>query len=79
MADYKGVVEHMVAASGKPLSQVSTEIGRARTFLNASMAREGWSPRADTLAEICGACGYELVARGHGEEIPLGGAGAPIR
>ena len=64
-------IREMGARSGVTLADASRSMGRDRTYLNAALSR-GSVPRADTLAEICDAMGYELQA------VPKGG-GEPIR
>lgn len=51
----------MIEMSGKSGRQVAREIGRSESFVSSSLA-QGVRPRADTLARVAQACGYELVA-----------------
>ena len=50
----------IIEASGKSGRQVAREIGRSESFISSSLA-QGVCPRADTLARVARACGYELV------------------
>ncbi len=50
----------IIEASGKSGRQVAREIGRSESFVSSSLA-QGVCPRADTLARVARACGYELV------------------
>ena len=69
--DVLQAIREMGARSGVTLADASRSMGKSRTFLNATISR-GSAPRADTLAEVCDAMGYELQA------VPKGG-GEPIR
>lgn len=51
----------MIKTSGKSGRQVAREIGRSDSFVSSTLA-QGVCPRADTLAKVAHACGYELVA-----------------
>ena len=66
-------VRRMVAGSGKPIRQVSRDMGRAVTYLSAALSR-GSSLSADNLAIAAKACGYriEAVRESDGERIELG-------
>ena len=50
----------IIEASGKSGRQVAREIGRSDSFVSSSLA-QGVCPRADTLARVAHACGYELI------------------
>lgn len=50
----------MIETSGKSGRQVAREIGRSDSFVSSTLA-QGVCPRADTLAKVANACGYELV------------------
>ena len=50
----------IIESSGKSGRQVAREIGRSESFISSSLA-QGVCPRADTLARVARACGYELV------------------
>ena len=50
----------IIESSGKSGRQVAREIGRSESFISSSLA-QGVCPRADTLARVASACGYELV------------------
>ena len=50
----------IIEASGKSGRQVAREIGRSDSFVSSSLA-QGVCPRADTLARVAHACGYELA------------------
>ena len=50
----------IIEASGKSGRQVAREIGRSDSFVSSSLA-QGVCPRADTLAHVAHACGYELA------------------
>lgn len=67
----KQAIDKMCEEAGKSQRTVSKEIGRNPSFLSTSMSK-GSVPRVDTMAAIARACGFELVLRGHGVEIPLG-------
>ena len=67
----KQAIDKMCEEAGKSQRTVSKEIGRNPSFLSTSMSK-GSVPRVDTMVKIAGACGFELVLRGHGVEIPLG-------
>ena len=63
-------IRHMCEAAGKGTTVVSRDIERASSFVGSILSR-GSVPKADTLARIAEACGYEVVLRGHGEEITI--------
>lgn len=67
-SDFEGLIRHMIDKSGKTGVEVSGDIGRSGNYIWA-MLRNGTTPRADLLASIAAACGYELVLSGHGETI----------
>ena len=50
----------MIEASGKSGRQVAREIGRSESFVSSTLA-QGVCSRADTLARVAEACGYEIV------------------
>ena len=58
--DAHNAMRVMIEASGKSGRQVAREIGRSASFISSSLA-QGVCPRADTLARVARACGYELV------------------
>lgn len=62
--------KRMVRMSGKPSSQIAREIGRAESFVRATIS-QGTRPRVDTFAEIAEACGYEVVLRSGSDEFTL--------
>ena len=63
-------IRHMCDKSGKGSTIVSRDIGRVSSFVGTILSR-GSVPKADTLAEIAEACGYELALIGHGEKIVI--------
>ena len=65
-----GAIGAMVSGSGKSRRQISLEMGRHENFLTTKI-QERSSPRADSLAEIAAACGYQLQLVGHGEVIVI--------
>ena len=71
--DTTDVMRLMVAASGKSAIALSRELGRGDTFLTSTMTRRS-RPRVDTFVAFARACGYEVVLRGHGEELSLSDA-----
>lgn len=50
----------IIESSGKSGRQVAREIGRSESFISSTLS-QGVCPRADTLARVAHACGYELV------------------
>lgn len=60
----------MIKQSGKSARTVSKDIGRSPTFLSASLA-QGNGVSVNTLILVANEAGYELVLKGHGEEIPI--------
>lgn len=70
--DSKQAIEKMCGVAGKSQRTVSSEIGRNPTFIGTTLSK-GSVPRVDTMAKIAEACGFELVLRGHGVTIELGG------
>lgn len=63
-------IRHMCDKAGKGTTVVSKDIGRGSSFVGSILSR-GSVPKADTLAEIAEACGYELALIGHGEQIVI--------
>ena len=63
-------IRHMCEVSGKGSTIVSKDIGRVSSFVGTILSR-GSVPKADTLAEIAEACGYQLALIGHGEQIVI--------
>lgn len=63
-------IRHMCDKAGKGTTIVSRDIGRGSSFVGSILSR-GSVPKADTLAEIAEACGYELMLVGHGEQITI--------
>lgn len=55
-------IRAMIAESGKNAVAVSTEMGRSRNYIGSS-ANRNQNMGTETLAEICDACGYDLVIR----------------
>lgn len=67
----------IIEASGKSGRQVAREIGRSDSFVSSSLA-QGVCPRADTLAHVAHACGYELALIPRREADRLMGTGGGI-
>lgn len=65
-------IQGMVEVSGKSQREVSQEIGKVPTFIGTTVYRRS-SPRADTLARIAEACGFQLVLEGHGTRMVIDG------
>lgn len=63
-------IRHMIDESGISCRSLSASIGRSPTFVSTTLAKDS-TPRADTLAAMADAMGYELVLRGRGEEIRI--------
>lgn len=61
-------VKHMLDVSDKTANEVSLAMGKHRNFIATSIYKDS-TPRIDTLAQIASLTGYELILRGHGEEI----------
>lgn len=57
---FQELIRHMLAASGKSAAQVSRELGNDSNHLSVILS-SGRTPRADLLAKIADACGYELI------------------
>lgn len=67
---------HMIDSSSKSRSLVSTELGKTRNYIASSVKQSAnrgtlWNPYSDTLVSIAKLCDYEVVLKGHGEEIKL--------
>ena len=63
-------IRRLCESSGMGTIEVSQAMGKSRGYLSATISR-GNVPRADTLAQIAQACGYELVLEGRGERIVI--------
>ena len=74
--DAKEALRLIIEESDKSGRQVAREIGRSESFISSSLA-QGVCPRADTLARVAHACGYELaiVTRSEAERISDTGRG----
>lgn len=68
--DIAGLVRHMVAMSGKSQRQISLDLGKSGSWLSTTLYNGG-NMRVDTLCEVAGACGYDLMVSGHGESFSL--------
>lgn len=66
----KDALSEIVAVSGKSPITVSREMGRADTFVSATISR-GSVPKLDTFAEIAAICGFEVVLRNPTREITI--------
>lgn len=67
----------IIEGSGKSGRQVAREIGRSDSFVSSSLA-QGVCPRADTLARVARACGYELALIPRSEAYRLAESGTSI-
>lgn len=63
-------IRRMCDESGVGPTQVSQAIGRARTFLSATLSR-GNIPRVDTMAKVAQACGYRLILESDTDRIVI--------
>lgn len=59
-------IKAMMSESGTTATDLSSALGRHRNFVATTLSR-GSTPRADTLANMAHAMGYELVLRKAGE------------
>lgn len=60
----------MLRVSGKSANSVSLAMGKHRNFISSTIYQRS-TPRSDNLAKIAELCGYELILKGHGEEIEI--------
>lgn len=65
-------VRHIVDKSDKSQRALADELGRAPAFVSSMLTRNT-DPRLSTFASLAGACGYDLVLRGHDEEVTIDG------
>lgn len=72
--DFFDVLREMLRTSGNTATGMSQKLGRSNSFLSMAF-HDKKSPRTDTLAAICEACGYELIIRGRGSEYTLSSQG----
>lgn len=68
-------IDRMLETSGETKAGVSGALGKHRNYLSSTIYQKA-VPKTDTMAEIANAMGYELVLRGHGEEIVIDAPGA---
>jgi len=68
--DASEALRRMIRMSGKSNRQISREIGKADSFVSASLA-QGVRPRIDTFARIAEACGYEVLVRSADDSFSL--------
>ncbi|MEG0374213.1 MAG: hypothetical protein RR672_01150 [Raoultibacter sp.] len=66
----RAAIETMMKGSRYNGSQLSSAMGKHRNFLSTTFTK-GSIPRVDTLAHMAQVMGYELVLKGHGEEIVI--------
>lgn len=71
-APYVHLVKNMIEKSGRSAAEISRDIGRSSNYIS-SMVYNMTVPRADLLADIAHACGYELQLVGHGETLDVPG------
>lgn len=62
------VLPSMVERSGMKKRAISRAIGKHENYLAVTLQKNS-IPQIDTMAALANAMGYELVLRGHGEEI----------
>lgn len=74
--DTADCIRHMIERAGKSGRQVSAELGKAPTYLSASLAKGG-NMTAENLARIAKTVDYRLVLEGHGESIEVTPRGGP--
>lgn len=65
-----GAIKKMIANSGKSARAVSVEMGKSPNYMGATLAKVS-DIGAANVARVAKACGYELILKGHGEEIPI--------
>ena len=65
-------IQHMIATSGTNASRLALDLGKSRGYISEMVARNK-NVGASTLAESAGEMGYELLLRGHDEEIVIDG------
>lgn len=58
--DANEAIKLMVASTGKSMRTISGELGMRHTYVK-DLTRKPSVPRADTLARIADACGFDLV------------------
>ncbi len=63
-------IQTMLAKSGKSANSVSLAMGKHRNYIATAIYKQS-DPQADNLAKIAELCGYELILKGHGEEIAI--------
>lgn len=60
----------MIEKTGTNKAELSRAIGRSDRFVSTTLGK-GSIPRLDTMAALADVMGYELVLRGHGDEIVI--------
>lgn len=63
-------IKHIIGKSGKSGIKVSQSLGRSDYYISTAISN-GRDVGCSTMAAIAEACGYELILKGHGEEIPI--------
>lgn len=58
--DVERVLKMVVDSSGKSRQQVSSELGRFRTYIQTTLGKKT-VPGLAVTAQICDVCGYDLV------------------
>ena len=65
-------IQQMIGTSGTNASRLALDLGKSRAYISEMVARKK-NVGASTLAEIAEEMDYELLLRGHGEEITIDG------
>ncbi len=63
-------ITKMLTTSGTSKAALGAALGRSRNSIY-NMYQKGTDVKAETLVRMADAMGYELILRGHGEEIPI--------
>ena len=63
-------IQHMIKTSGKRGVRVSSELGKSKNYISAMIAQQN-DPSCQTMAAIAKVCGYDLILKGHDEEIVI--------
>lgn len=68
--DAHSIIRSMAADADLSMREISRMIGKSPNYIGAMFGQDS-TPRADTLAEIAGACGFKVVLTDGSHEYEL--------
>lgn len=68
--DVLAALKTMIETSGTNPTKLARDIGRSSRYVSTTM-QKGSDIQCSNMARMAGVMGYELVLRGHGEELVI--------